>query len=104
MFHLAEQDAWSVSHLVVGGSIYDDARSAAILGAVTIRWSAMRAVMHARLVTLSYEASSRVRIGSGTTKQTNTRKDLASRPLSTIPSTNLFLVQLGGFQPTGNSS
>ncbi len=64
----------------------------------------MQALMHTRLVTLSYEASSRVRIGSGTTKQTNTRKDLASRPLSIIPLTNLFLVQLGGFLSTGKSS
>ena len=37
MFHLAERDAWSVSNLGVGGSIYDDVPSAAILGAVTIR-------------------------------------------------------------------
>jgi hypothetical protein len=64
----------------------------------------MQALMQKRLVTLSYEASSRARIGSGTTKQTSTRKDLVSRPLSIIRSTNLFLVQLGRFQPTGNSS
>ena len=64
----------------------------------------MQALTQARLVTLSYEALSRARIGSGTTKQTNTRKDLASPPLSIIRSTNLFLVQLGGFQPTGKSS
>ncbi len=85
MFHLAERDAWSVSNLAVGGCIYDGAPSAAILGAVTILWSDMQALMHARLGTLSYEASSRVRIGSGTTKPTNTQKDLASYPLSIIP-------------------
>jgi hypothetical protein len=104
MFRQVAQGAWSVSRLRVGGSIYDDAQSAATSDAVTILWRNMRARTRARPVTLSFAVSNRVRTGFGTIKPTNTQRGLASPRRSTIPSTKLFLAQLDEFPPTGKSS
>ena len=59
--------------------------------------------MRARQVTLSSAASSQVRIGSGTTEQTNIWKGLGLRPRSIIPWTSPYQDQPDGSPPTGKT-
>jgi hypothetical protein len=95
--------AWNVSSREAGGSIFDVARSVATLVVVTILPVSTPPHMRTRRIILLSGASSRARIGIGTTEQTNTRKDLVSHPHSIIPWTNQCLVQPERFLPTGRS-
>jgi hypothetical protein len=102
--HQAGQDAWSVSSLGAGGSTYGDARSAATLGAVTSRRCGMHLHMRAHRVTLSSAASSRARIGSGTTGPMTTWQGLGSLLRIIILSTNPCPDRLERSPQTGRSS
>jgi hypothetical protein len=63
----------------------------------------MQRRMQTRQITMSSAASSQTRIGSGTTEQTNTWKDLISHPPSTTPLTNPCRDRPDGFPPTGKT-